>query len=85
MVSIEVAEIVGREEQLLRAVGECQAGECTCPTDEYKKLAAMEIEKHGDLIRLRLESKPGEKFDVAEIAACLDYTTAKIAETGSRK
>lgn len=84
-VSIEVADVDGREQQLLQAFGECQAGRCTCPTDEYEKLAAMHVDRVEDAIRLRLDSKPGEKFDVAEIAACLDYTTAKIAETDPRK
>jgi hypothetical protein len=54
-------------------------GQCMCPTDEYEKLASMEVEYAGDRIRLRLESKPGEMFDTSEIAACLDYTTAKLA------
>lgn len=83
--SIEVAGVSGHEEQLLDAFGECQAGRCTCPTTEYEKLAAMEVEKDEDVIRLRLDSRQGEEFDVAEIAACLDYTTAKIAETEPHK
>ena len=36
-----------------------------------------------NVIRLRLDAKPGEKFDVSEIAACLDYTTTKAAATDS--
>ena len=34
------------------------------------------------MIRLRLDSKPGEKFDTSEIAACLDYTTTKADASG---
>ncbi len=79
-VTIEVTEVGGKQEELLGAFGACQAGQCSCPTDEYQKLAAMDV-KHGeDDIRLRLEPKPGEKFDLSEIAACLDYTTAKATE-----
>ncbi len=80
-VSIEVTEAGGRQDQLMEAFGECQAGQCSCPTNEYEKLASMEVEQAGDLIRIRLEPKPGEKIDTTEIAACLDYTTAKVAET----
>ena len=79
-VSIEVAEVGGRQEQLMRAFADCQAGHCTCPTDEYEKLASLKVEQDEDLIRLRLEPKVGEKLDTSEIAACLDYTTAKVAE-----
>jgi hypothetical protein len=82
-VSIEVTEAGGQQDQLLEAFGECQAGQCSCPTDEYKKLALMDVQQAGDLIRLRLEAKPGEKIDTSEIAACLDYVTAKLTETPS--
>ncbi len=80
-VSIEVTEAGGRQDQLMEAFGECQAGQCSCPTNEYEKLASMEVEQAGDLIRIRLEPKPGEKIDTTEIATCLDYTTARAAET----
>jgi hypothetical protein len=80
-VSIEVTEAGGRQDQLMGAFGECQAGQCSCPTNEYEKMASIEVEQAGDLIRIRLEPKPGEKMDTSEIAACLDYTTAKVAET----
>lgn len=79
-VTIEVDEVAGKQQVLLDAFGACQAGQCSCPTDEYQKLAAMNIERSQDEIRLRLEPKPGEKFDLSEIAACLDYTTAKANE-----
>jgi len=79
-VSIEVAEVAGHQEELMQAFGECQVGQCNCPTTEYTKLASMKVEQEEDLIRLRLEPKPGERFDTSEIAACLDYTTSKIAK-----
>jgi len=77
-VLIEVAEVAGHQEELMQAFGECQVGQCSCPTTEYTKLASMEVEQGEDLIRLRLDPKPGQKFDTSEIAACLDYTTAKV-------
>ncbi len=80
-VSIEVTEAGGRQDQLMEAFGECQAGQSSCPTNEYEKLASMEVEQAGDLIRIHLEPRPGEKIDTTEIAACLDYTTARAAET----
>ena len=79
-VSIEVSDVSGKEHQLMQAFGECQSGHCSCPTDEYAKLASMRVEQSGDSIRIQLEPRPGERLDVAEIAACLDYTTDKVAK-----
>lgn len=41
--TIEVTEVAGIEDRLLQAFGECQAGQCSCRTDEYQKLASMEV------------------------------------------
>lgn len=79
--SIEVTVVGGHQVQLLEAFGECQAGQCSCPTNEYERLVSLQVEQSGDLIRLRLEPRLGETFDTSEIATCLDYTTAKVAET----
>jgi len=83
-VLIEVAEVGASKEQLLEAFGECQSGQCSCPTNEYDKLESMEVEPGENLIRMRLEPKPGEKLDTSQIAACLDYTTAAIAPSQER-
>ena len=83
-VLIEVAEVGASKEKLLEAFGECQSGQCSCPTNEYDKLESIEIEPGENQIRLRLEPKPGEKLDTSQIAACLDYTTAAIAPTQER-
>jgi hypothetical protein len=80
IVSIEVGDVGEHQDQLMEAFGECQAGRCSCPTNEYDKLASIEVEQGEDLIRVHLQPKPGEKFDTSEIAACLDYTTAKVAQ-----
>ena len=79
-VSIEVTEVAGMRDELLDAFAACQAGQCSCPTDEYEKLDYMDIETGEDEIRLRLAPRAGEKFDVAEIGACLDYTTSKATK-----
>jgi len=41
-VSIEVTDVAGQE--LFEAFRECQAGQCSCPTDEYQKLASMDVQ-----------------------------------------
>jgi hypothetical protein len=77
-VLIELTEVGSKKEQFLEAFSECQAGRCTCPTDEYNKLDSIEVESDAGSIRVRLEVKPGEKLDAAPIQTCLEYTTEKL-------
>jgi hypothetical protein len=79
-VSVEVTDVGGHVDQQMDAFAECQAGRRTCPTEEYRKLASLKVEAADDRVTLALEAKPDETFDTAEIARCLDYTTAKVAD-----
>ncbi len=83
-VSIELTDVAGHEAELLQAFRECQSGQCSCPTNEYDKLASMDVQQSSDAITIQLEPKPGEVIDTLEIAACLDYTTSKVAKTSKR-
>ena len=76
-VAIELSEVAGRQAELLDAFGECQEGRCSCPTDEYLKVATMEVQPAEDRIAIKLQAKPGTVLDTAEIAACLDYSVGK--------
>lgn len=80
-VAIEITGAGGSQAELLQAFGECQQGQCSCPTNEYEKVDAMNVEPAGDRIAITLRAKPGVWFDADEIAACLDYTVGK----GERK
>jgi hypothetical protein len=77
-IDIEVSETRGRQDKLLEAFQECQQGRCSCPTREYSKLASLEIDNGDDAIRLKLKSRPGERFDSSEIGKCLEYTREKV-------
>ena len=79
-VSIEVTDVAGQEQELLEAFGECQAGQCSCPTDEYQKLASMDVQHTRDVIRIRLEPKAGQVLDTRQIASCLENTTATASD-----
>lgn len=76
-ITIEITGTGDKREDLLAAFGECQAGQCSCPTDEYDKVAAMKLTSGADTVRIDLAAKPGTAFDPAEIAACLDQTVEK--------
>jgi len=79
-VIIEVTESKGKQNRLLHAFRECQEGHCTCPTQEYSKLDALEIATDEDTIKLKLKSKPDLKFDLSEIGKCLEYTKGKVRD-----
>lgn len=75
--AIEITELAGHTDELLAAFGECQAGRCSCPTDEYEKVAAMDVRPTDEAITIRLAAKPGTEFDRDKIEACLDYTVGR--------
>ncbi len=74
VVAIQLTGVGERRDALLQAFGECQQGRCSCPTDEYEKVATMDVQPSSDRIDIRLEAKPGTRLDPAELEACLDHT-----------
>ncbi len=79
-IQIDVTELEGKKERLLEAFQECSEGRCTCPTNEYQKLASLEVVDSGDAIQLSLIAKPDEQLDTTEIEKCLEYTKKRVAE-----
>ncbi len=75
-------EVGGQRDRMLAAFAACQAGQCSCPTDEYRKLESMSIDRGEDDITVRLERKEGESFDLSQIAVCLEYVTAHGSPPG---
>jgi hypothetical protein len=65
----------------VEAFRECEEGRCACPTEEYRKVASMDVNADEDRIAIRLESKPGERLDSSEIDACLDHTVGKLGDS----
>lgn len=76
--TIEVSEIEGKQERLLKAFQECREGRCSCPTDEYSKLDSLKVENSTGKISLRLKAKRGQKFNKTEIEKCLDHTDEQV-------
>ena len=78
-IEISVTDLEGKKEQLLQAFQECSEGRCTCPTQEYKKVATLEVVSGEDDIQLSITAKPDEKIDTSEIEKCLAYTKSRAA------
>jgi hypothetical protein len=77
-IDISVTDASNDRQKLMEAFRECQEGRCSCPTEEYKKLAALEVAQDGEGIQLRLKSKSGEVINKSEIEKCLAYTAAQV-------
>jgi hypothetical protein len=76
-VAIDLTDVNDREHDLLAAFDECRKGNCSCPTDEYEKVATMDVSASSVAINIRLKAKPGNVFDTTELAACLEHTIEK--------
>ena len=59
-VAIEVSGVGDdlEEQKLLEAFDDCRSGRCSCPTDQYDKLASMDVDRADDSITLRLDPSP---------------------------
>ncbi len=79
-IQIDVTDLEGKKDQLLEAFQECSEGRCTCPTQEYQKVASLDVTGSDDTIRLSIIAKPGEQIDTGEIEQCLEYTKKRVAE-----
>lgn len=77
---IEVKAPTEGQELLLSEFQKCQEGQCSCPTEEYKKLAAMELDVSDEVINIQLVAKDSETIDKEEIARCLEHTTNKVGK-----
>jgi len=79
-IDISVTDAKNDKQKLLEAFRECQEGRCSCPTDEYKKLASLEVAHDDEGIQLRMKSKDGEVINKSEIEKCLAYTSERVKD-----
>ena len=77
-VEIVVRGAAEQEPRLLESLQDCQSGNCGCPTDQYDRLAAMEVESEDGDVTVRLQPRFGEQFDAEQLRACLDYTLTQV-------
>jgi hypothetical protein len=77
-VSIDLTDVGGHHDELLNAFEDYATGQCSCPTDQFEKLASMDVQRNAEQIVVRLESREGARFDPSAIAACLDHTVNRI-------
>ncbi len=64
-------EEVSNKNAILQTIQSCAEGDCTCSTDEYKKVESMQIVPGANSIQLKIEVKSGEIIDPNCISECL--------------
>jgi hypothetical protein len=77
-VEIQVSDAAGRISRVLQSMRECQAGQCGCPTNQYDRLAGMDVHAGGDEVTVLLRPLPDQRLDVEQLRVCLDYTIATV-------
>jgi hypothetical protein len=79
--TVQLQDVGADRDRLLGAFQECREGRCDCSTDEYDKLESLSVDDQPDAVTVRLDTKPGQTLDLADIDACLRHTVDK-AEQG---
>ncbi len=64
-------ENVSDKAAIIETIQGCADGNCACSTDEYQKVASMEIAPGVNSIQLNIEVKAGEIIDPNCISECL--------------
>ena len=75
---IAVTGIEGKQVEFLKSVQECKEGRCSCPSQEYDKLASIEATASHDGVEIALRTKAGAELDAASIASCVDHTLRQL-------
>jgi hypothetical protein len=78
-VEIRVREIGDGTPQVHALLQDCQQGRCRCPTDQYDRLAGIDVEIGDDEVGLKLHPRAGQQLDVNALQACLHYTLAEAS------
>jgi hypothetical protein len=77
---VEFEEVGADREALLRAVSMCEQGCCNCPSYEYRKLQAFDVESDGERVEIRMSAKAGSHFDSDQIQRCMAYFASHCRE-----
>jgi len=79
-INITVSDLKGNEDQIVDAFQECKEGRCSCPTQEYDKVASFTITDSEESVQLSIKTKNGETIDADEIERCLLHAKKQIAK-----
>lgn len=72
-VKIQLIGVGQDKAALLETFDACAGGSCECSTDEYVKVASMNVNSDGDDITIDVQTKTGQTIDPSCITDCLDH------------
>jgi len=81
---IKVEGLGDKQQEVLESLQECATGKCSCPTNQYEKLEAIEISPSAESVSIELRAKPGETVRQSDIERCLEYTAEQVVKPKSR-
>lgn len=81
---IKVEGLGDKQQEVLESLQECATGKCSCPTNQYEKLEAIEISSSAESVSIELRAKPGETVRQSDIERCLEYTAEQVVKPKSR-
>jgi len=81
---IKIEGLGDKQQEVLESLQECATGKCSCPTNQYEKLEAIEISPSAESVSIELRAKPGETVRQSDIERCLEYTAEQVVKPKSR-
>ncbi|MEK8052843.1 arsenical pump-driving ATPase [Ideonella sp. DXS22W] len=76
---IHVTAPAGQQQALMEELGKCASGHCSCPSPQYQKLAAVEVQAGAAGVEVVLKARPGEVLVADDIAHCLAHTLREVS------
>ena len=77
---LRITAVVDTDKQaaLLEEFNKCASGTCSCPTPQYRKLQAIDVQAQPGVVSVELTAKAGEVIDIEDIEHCLDHTAKEV-------
>jgi hypothetical protein len=75
---ITAAVATDKQAALLDEFNKCASGTCSCPTPQYGKLQAIDVQAQPAVVSVELTAKAGETIDTEDIERCLEHTAKQV-------
>lgn len=79
LVLIRIKRLEGQHDPVLRALEECVAGRCDCPTNQCFKLRSFEVVSDTDSMDVTLNAEGGQCPNAFDLDKCLQYVLDKLS------
>ncbi|HSG78593.1 MAG TPA: hypothetical protein VLD62_03360 [Acidimicrobiia bacterium] len=70
---IDIPEPGSARAAIVDTIQQCCEGTCECPTDEVRKVSAIEVDPGAEALSMTLHPQPGQHLDVVEIDRAIHW------------